>query len=239
MARLLRGRARGRGGDRRARRRHAARARSRPRATRRPRRAAAAARRAAARPAAPPGRRPNPGVTLAARSSVDGWEVAPPARPRLRQRRAGQGPVRGPARRAAAGRRSFAVDCGGDLRFGGPRAQARGRRPVRRPAAARVRARRRRRRHERDRPAQLARRRRPPRAPPARPRDRRARVHRRRPGDRARADRRRGRVARQGRGAERAGRAAGWLAHGGVVVLDDGSHRVVPNPRITSTGGTP
>ena len=55
-------------------------------------------------------------------------------------------------------RGDFAVDCGGDLRFGGRDAPARGHRPVRRPAAARLRGHRRRRRHQRHRQAQLARR---------------------------------------------------------------------------------
>ena len=169
-----RGRARGRGGHRRPRRRHAARRDRGRRLRRRPRarrcRSTLALR---ARPAAPP-RRAEPALAAGARSAVDGWEVTRPPGLALRQRRARQGPVRRPDRRAARAAASFAVDCGGDLRFARP-ARAGSRSPTRsaagrctssssRDGAAA---------DERDRPAQLARRRRPPGAPPARPRDRR------------------------------------------------------------------
>ena len=145
--------------------------------------------------------------------------------PDRRRRRPRQGPVRGPGRGAARRRLRRRLRRRHALRRAG--AAHRGRRPVRRPAPARVRAARRRRGHQRDRPALLARLARAARAPPARSRDRRARVHRRRPGHRAGADRARGRVAREGRCARRPGRAATWLTHGGVFVLDDRSHHVI------------
>ena len=106
-----------------------------------------------------------------------------------------------------AGFDAFAVDCSGDLRIGGTvQRRDRRRQPVRRFGDPRLRALARRHRHQRHRPAQLARQRRPPRAPSARPVDRPPGLHRRGPGDRAGADGARGRAARQVRGAQRAGR---------------------------------
>ena len=159
--------------------------------------------------------------------TVDGWEVTRPPGLAFDSGGLAKGLFADLLAERLAGLESFAVDCGGDLRFAGPErtlevADPFGGAPLHVPAG------RGRRGHERDRPAQLARPRRPPGAPPARPRDRPPGVHRRRPGDRARADRGRGRVARQGRGAERPGRGRDWLAHGGVVVLDDRSHFTVP-----------
>ena len=120
MARLLRAVREAASRDRRARRRRRSRARSRPRAT-----APTSARRCRcalalrARPAAP-ARAPAAAAGVR-RSALDGWAWSrAPARARVRQRRARQGPVRRPDRRAAAAA-SFAVDCGGDLRFGGRR----------------------------------------------------------------------------------------------------------------------
>ena len=123
------------------------------------------------------------------------------ARPEVRLRRPGQGPVRRPDRGADDRRLRGRLRRRPALRRLRP--PARGHRPVRRTGAARVRGARRRRRDERHRQAQLARRRRPPRAPPTRPLDRPPGVHRRGPGDRARPHRPRGGVAREGRRAVR------------------------------------
>ncbi len=216
------------GRDRRPGRRHAG-GRDRGRGLRdRPRHARAARRRARARPAPRP--RPaaggRPRFTLLRAGGEPGAALARPGttRPRTRASCAARpgmqfdsgGLAKGLFADLLAERADgpFAVDCGGDLRFGGRRRTLEVADPFGGPglhvfeifegAAA---------------TSGIGKRswldaRRPACTPPAGPGDGQARVHGRRPGDGARAHGRRGRMAREGRAAQRrrvvAGPTAGW-----------------------------
>ena len=223
MARLVEAVIGRRPDDGRARRRHARAGDRGRRLPRRPRRAAAARRsrcgsRRARRPAGPSAQARWREIRVR-----DGIVHRPPG-VAIDSGGLAQGPVRRPDRRVAPARARSAVDCAGDLRFRGPRrAGSDVADPFGGPHAARVRADRRRGRHERHRPAQLARRPRPPGPPPARSRDRplpptpASSRPRRSPRRRSRprcAPRRRVLAGPDGR--------RRWLPHGGVLVLDDG-----------------
>ena len=178
-------------------------------------------------PRAPPGRA-RTRTRAGASSTVDGWEVTPPAGVRfdsgglakglfadlIAERLAGTQLRRRLRRRSALRRPAAAAGGRGPVRRARRCTSSSSRTPRSRPAGSAGAA---------------------GSAPDGRPAHHlldpatgRARVHRRRPGHGARADRRRGRMAREGRGPVAAPtRAADWLEHGGVVVLDDRTHFVI------------